>query len=316
MSIRSSGTVVLAAAVIAVSVLGSAAGGSAASSSRHPSAAETANQEAAIADASNLLGRLQLPPGSTFSQAKPAGTSAVLDEPLHNPYQPRTLVLRRSWWIVPGDQKAALRWIEAHPPANAKLTPAEFTGGPEPVGKSRADVAEFTWNPVPDQLFRRSLTVLLANRADGSTILRADAAVEWTVPHSPEERIPSAARVLDVKVRSESVEKVTKKAITIARPQAVHRIAGLMNDLPVLQPAGITPCGVEFGGTFTTIRLTFRASRHGHPLAEAVQELPTCPPPVIFLKIRGREQTPLIRDGAVLRSVKAMLGGRQGGTSG
>ena len=309
MGIRSFRVGVLATVVMAVLVLGSAAAGSAASSSWHPSALEEANREVARADASDLLARLQPPPGSTYSPAKPVGTSTVLDAPLRDPFDPfrsRSLVLRRSWWIVPGDQKAALEWIQAHPPAFSKLTPAELTDAPVPVGRSRADVAEFTWNPVPGELFRRSLRVLLANRADGSTILRADAAVEWTVPHPPEERIPSAARVLAITVASKQLNgKVRKmREITIAKPATVHRIAALIDGLPVHQPPGILSWGIEN----RTIRLTFRASRHGRPLAEAVQEFPNPPPPVLFVKVHGRQQMPLMHDGAVLRSVKAILG--------
>jgi hypothetical protein len=38
-----------------------------------------------------------------------------------------------------------------------------------------------------------------------------------------------------------------------------------------------------------------------------VQEFPNPPPPVLFLKVHGRQQMPLMRDGALLRSLKAML---------
>lgn len=113
------------------------------------------------------------------------------------------------------------------------------------------------------------------------------------------EQIPTAARVLDV-------EQITRagnaRSITITRLRQVRKMAAIVDRLPVqtaLAKCPGSPAPVEV----PLVRLTFRATADGPPLAEARQEVPAeiCHP--LRLEIRGREQDPREHGRTVIRAV-------------
>jgi hypothetical protein len=213
-----------------------------------------------------------------------------------------------AWWLVPGQPQEVLGWIEAHPPQDRT--------GPFVLGElTRAGVPEswfagFELPPVSEVLGTRELVVEVVAAPDGSTALRADAQVVWIVPRPPSERIPASARVLDVTVVRPGRRPPT--SVVLAKTKTVRKIVSLINELPTSQPAGISHGCPRRKANPTTVQLTFRATRDGPALAEAVQVEPigACSP--MTLTIRGRPQTPLVGAAVVLHRLRALLGGAGG----
>ncbi len=282
-------------------VYGGAAFGSVSRQDSHPKVTEATNRAAARTDASDLLSRLQLPTGSTYSPAEPAGTNPGLYEfvPV-SPREPRTLVDRGGWWIVPGEPNAVLESIEAHPPAGSRLG---LHGSRRANAKSDAEVryAEFKWPSVPGVLGGREIFVVASRQADGSTVLRIDSLVVWIIPHPPSERIPSAAHALEIALTRYG--KVLRSA-TETNARAVRRVASLVDGLPVRQP---DPLLCDSSSDGRRYKLIFRVSAAGPPLAEATQALPVIPGcNVMRLNIAGERQMPLERGGIVLRELRSL----------
>jgi hypothetical protein len=301
MGIRSLRLGILVATATAVAVFGGVAVGASSRPASPPT--EATNRAAAQEDASDLLGMLELPPGSTYSSVEPAGTNPGLYEFVpRTPPEPRTLVDRGGWWIVPGEPNAVLESIEAPPPSGSRL---DLHGFRRANAKSPAEVryAEFKWPPVPGVLGGRELFIVASKQADGTTVLRIDAIVAWIIPHPASEQIPPAAHALDVEVRRLGS---VLKSVTVTNPRAVRKIASLINGLPVRQP---DPVLCDFGSDGTRYILTFRASPTGPPLAEAAQALPVIRGCTFMrLSIGGHRQMPLERAGAVLRKLKSLQG--------
>jgi hypothetical protein len=295
------GILVLAGFALTLALPSGALPSTASGPTTHPSRAEAANKAAAETDAGNLLGLLQVPPGATYFSSDPPETNPVLGEPLGS-IRARTVVGRVGWWTVPGEETEILHWVEAHPPSGSRLTSVGsfLTSAP---GATDAQTAEFTWPPVTGVLRARSLEVAAVNRPGGSTELRAAVKVEWTVPRPPSERIPSAVRVLDVEVTG--ADERGRRSFTITKQRAVRKISALINDLPVTQPRRLACPRSKIKPP--TVRLSFRATRHAPPLAEAVQSRPPglCRP--MALTLRGRQQSPLENGGMVLRGLAAIL---------
>jgi hypothetical protein len=114
-------------------------------------------------------------------------------------------------------------------------------------------------------------------------------------------RIPSAARVLDLK---QVGRKGNARSVTITSLREVHRFARLVDRLPV--QTVFAPCPLRFEeapGEIPSVRLIFRATTGGAPLAEAIQDVPVsiCAP--LELAIRGHEQEPRIHGQIIVRAV-------------
>lgn len=291
----------MAAAAVAAAVYGGVAFGAASGPGAQPKVTEATNRAAAEADAADLLSRLQLPAGATYSPVEPAGTNPGLYEFVPaSPPEPRTLVDRGGWWIVPERPDAALESIEANPPAGSRLG---LHGTREANAKSSAEVryAEFDWPPVPGVLGQREIFVIASKQPDGSAVLRIDSGVVWIVPHPPAERIPSAAHALEIELTRHGK---ASRSVTVTNPRAVGRIAAQIDALPVRQP---DPLLCDSSSDGTRYKLTFRTSAAGPPLAEATQALPLIPGcNVMRLNIAGKRQMPLERGGIVLRTLRPL----------
>lgn len=121
-------------------------------------------------------------------------------------------------------------------------------------------------------------------------------------------RIPSAARVLDLK---QVGRKGNARSATITSLRQVRRFARLVDRLPV--QTVFAPCPLEPppGGPAPakapSVHLTFRARTNGPPLAEAIQEVPVdiCHP--VVLEIHGREQDPRIHGRIIVKAVSRVF---------
>jgi hypothetical protein len=252
---------------------------------------EAANQQAAEAEAASLLELLQLPPGAVQSASPPPDSG--LSQPAELPRTPK-LIDRPSWWLVPGSRDGVLEWIKEHAPAGSQPV-----GGGEIVGAGlNSRFVNFGWPPIPEVLASRTLMVEGVGLADGSTGLRADAQVVWTVPRPASEVIPARARVIAVRF---SGRRISHRRFLITRSKAVRRIATLIDGLPTVQP-GVHSCPMIRANP-PTLTLTFRTRPRGRALAVAVQPKAAgvCQP--MKLSINGEAQTPLLGGGSVVRLV-------------
>jgi hypothetical protein len=113
------------------------------------------------------------------------------------------------------------------------------------------------------------------------------------------EKIPHAARVLDVEVQRHGR---VLRSTEIDNARAVRKIASTIDRLPARRRHAVV---CDFLTDGTRYVLTFRASPSGPPLAEAAQLLPVIRGCTFMqLNIGGRRQTPLERGGVVLGKLK------------
>lgn len=267
-----------------------------------PSSGATANRRAAVEDATSLLGRLQLPPGATNYSAQPAGANAPLADPPIRSGSPNLIDLP-TWWLVPGQPQQVLSWIETHEPEGS----VHKVSGESHFGAvTESWFAAFEWPNIKEVLGTRWLTVQVVAAAGESTALRADAQVVWIVPHFASERLPTSARIIDIKVEPPGGRP--PKSVVVSKVDAVLKIAALINRLPAVQPTGpVYGCGPYWERNQSTYRLTFRANSGGPVLAKAIQSKPIGVCSTMTLMIRGHRQTPLAGASPVIDEVEGLL---------
>ena len=267
---------------------------------------EQANIVAAAQDAESHLGQLQLPPDATSFASQPAGTSSHLASPAFTvglPFGSPRLIDLPEWWLVPGQPQEVLGWIEAHPPPGSIW---RSTSSDEVKGLTEAWSAGFEWPPISEVVRVRYLVVNVTAAPNGTTGLRADGEDVWTIPRPPSEQIPRTARILEV--GRVIPGHGAPKTIVITRARTVHAVAALIDGLSIAQPGRIE-CGPLGGGPSATFTLTFRATRSGPALAQAVQGLPVSLCSDMGLTIHGHSQPSLVNASKVIRRASALLAG-------
>ncbi|HEY5195008.1 MAG TPA: hypothetical protein VIJ39_14220 [Solirubrobacteraceae bacterium] len=290
--------VFLALGTALASTIGSSTGKSASGSTR------AANQRAASRDAEQLLGLLVLPLGARSSPHTPAGGGSTLARPSLSVATP-DVVDRHAWWIVPGQPRALLGFLAAHPPAGSRNS-ASGSGGVRGVTTSWS--VQFQWPPIAGVLQERFLVLTLVRLPGGSTGVRADAQDVWVIPRSASERIPGSARVLEVMVARS--HKVPSLSVIVSDVTKVSEIAAMIDRLPIVQPGALSCPAFPVNGPF--VNFTFRSTRHGPTLAQASEAAwasepsSACEP--MRLTIAGRPRTALLDGPSVVRKAQALLG--------
>jgi hypothetical protein len=264
---------------------------------------EAVSQRTGEAEATRLLGLLELPPGSSFSATQPVGTSPHLSQPAVVLLSP-AFVDTPSWWLAPGVPDSALAWLKEHPPAGSRLS---MEASDIERGEVKSQSVSFGLPPVPGVFESRSLLVTAVSEPGGTTGLRADAQVVWTVPRPGAERVPLRARVLEVRYSGGGARP---GGFVVSDPRQVRRIVALVNRLPIVQPSGPTygSCPLETASP-RTATLTFRRARAGRALAVASQTQPPGDCAAMDLTINGKRQTPLVGGAAVLRALRPLRAG-------
>ena len=141
---------------------------------------------------------------------------------------------------------------------------------------------------------------------NGTTALRADGEDLWTVPRPPSEQIPPTSRILEV--GRVIPGHAAPKTVVITRARTVRTVAAMIDGLSIAQPGPIE-CGPLGGGPSATFTLTFRATRSGPALAQAVQNMPVGLCSDMDLTIHGHSQPSLVDASAVIRKASALLAG-------
>jgi hypothetical protein len=260
------------------------------------------NKQAAQLDAQLLLGRLELPTGAVQLAREPAGGGSVLRVP--GPLVLTTNVVDvGGWWRVPRPVLKTLAFFERHRPPGAN-------GGANGTGGHGAIVTNafvlFDWPAVPGVLFMRSVQVVMAALPGGSTGVRADADVQWTVPRPASERVPRGAHLLTV-TRNTLPGWPPPLSLAVTDRTEVRRVAATLDGLQIVQ-AQVIACPALFPAP--TIAFTFYARAGGPPLARASMPAdgPDGPCAPITFSVRGRRETPLLARPAFLRKAGRVLG--------
>lgn len=258
-------------------------------------ASASASEADAVADVEARLSSVVLPPGALPVGSRPDGVSAQLNGSPEEPASPN-LVDRGGWWVVSGTAAEALSWFRSNPPVGAQAFGGGSLGGPE----GEIAFLAFRW-PSTAALASRTALVAAADRREGGAVLRIDTQAIWLEQHSASERVPAAARVIEVVWGRPSGHDSTAGS-TNAR--FVRSIAAELDELPIVQP-GVVHCPM-IAADPPTATLRFRRRLGGTVLAEAKQSLPpgVCSP--MGLTIRGERQPALTGAGSVIARLRKL----------
>jgi hypothetical protein len=285
--IFASGAVAIATVVLALtSSAGSQAAGPTSTAARAP----------ARADAQKRLDSYVPPPGSRRVGVLPE--SLRLSSPLYTRGSPNFLDVY-AFWVVPEPLEAVRRYLEENIPPGTELVTEGEEG--DRNGVYRWDYA-YEWPELAEVAYGRSLLVGVVAMGSGEAAIRADAQAIWVEPRPASERIPAAARILEV---SRTLAGRTKST-TLRKPRTVAAIAKLIDGFGIVQRSGPHSCTLV-PQEQATIRLAFRAAPRAPVLAQTEQKSPASSCDVLSLTIRGREQRPLLEGWLLRRRLRPIL---------
>jgi hypothetical protein len=269
--------------------------------SHAPRRTEAQNHQAAIRDASRLVQRVVLPPGSAPSSQEPSHDGGVLARPALT-VGVTNLVDEHGWWTVDEPMPKVFRYEKSHPPDGGTVDTTCGSGGNE---RPPSTCVGSSFSPRRGVLGVRELVVEMVDLGNGTTGVRADAQVQWIVPRSASEVVPSGAKVVDIAAGG-------GKHYVVTEPSQVSRIVMLIDRLPTLQP-GLWHCPAVRSDA-RIVRFDFRASRVGSALARAsvranIGNNDTGCDAMSF-SIAGKSQTALVHARSFLRAVGQLLGVR------
>ncbi len=206
-----------------------------------------------------------------------------------------------SWWRVPGQPQAVLRWLNAHEPrpwyggGAGSFGPVSEPGDGTPAGQRPADVYrewsdDFENFHAPAVIGAEALIVEEIQNGAGQTYTRVDSLVTWRTPRPPAERVPDGARVVTITAEPMDGTAVPQGSpATITDPATVARIASLINGLyrgnQLCAPPPPTPDRIE---------LTFSAKPGGPPLATADADFRGCRQ--VRFSVPGASSLPLLAE--------------------
>lgn len=154
----------------------------------------------------------------------------------------------------------------------------------------------------------REISVTAISDSSGTTV-RLDAEVAYVAPRPPNQRIPSAARVLDVTVGN---PKRPSLSLTVTNRSKIREVADMVNALPFDSPekGAVYSCPLFLSGT-SLVTFVFRSTDRGPALAMVSEYsgTPTTPYPcaATWLVIRGHNQPDLQDGGRLLKGAGALL---------
>lgn len=261
-------------------------------------ATEASNRAMAAQDVEERLAAMPIPSETRSDAGPPPATGALLEGPAIRSASPNLIDLT-SWWSVPGAPAEVLDWFRANLPSGTRIGIEGSTIRETAVEDLYVVVV---WPRLPEMVAERRVVAGVTALPGGETAVRLDSQATWIVPHPASERIPAAARLLEVEWRGHRRAPALR---AVGNGRFVHRIAALMNRLPVVQP-GIIHCPAIRSHP-RTVALRFRARRDGPLLAEAFQTLPPGGCSAMSLTIRGARQPALEGAGPVIARLRPLL---------
>ena len=216
----------------------------------------TANRQAAIRDAAQLLAGVIPPPGAVVVSRRSA-IGIQRRVPLLTTAFASALASER--WSVPGQPGTVLSYVESHLPPGSKLF-STGSGGPDPSSQSVIRSSP----PVTGILDSRWLEIEVAGRSNGGTDLFAESQSQWVVARPARERIPAGVTEVDVTEGLPGQPPQLSRAVTA--PATVERLVALFNSLGIVQPGAIN-CPAKTVEPIVTV--AFRGAVNGRALAVA-----------------------------------------------
>jgi hypothetical protein len=302
-------TVAAGCAALAITACGTghvASGGAGTpSSGKTPTTVSATPQQRASADATSILASFVPPPGAVRLSAAPAAAAGALRTAPGAVGSSPDAVRDTSWWRVPGSPRSVLAWEKAHLPSRFTMS-GYGTSGPPQLWQEN-----FTLPAVAGVLPVRGLMVNAVDAGGGQTALRVDAQVTWVPAKPASEQVPAAAKVVTISAAPGVVVGAKLPTpVTISNAASVQRIASLVDGLPVFPPARYNcPADLAKG-----VRMTFRASTGGPPLAVVTAGLTGCQG--VNVIVGGKPQPSLADGAAAARQVLAIAGLRWTGYGG
>lgn len=233
-------------------------------------------RERAVTDAAAILTAFAVPPGAQRLPQAPKALKVPITTAVST-----TLVDDVSFWRAPGQPQAVLAWEQAHLPG--RFTPGDADFGPPAWDRT------FSLSPIPGVLNTRDLVVEVTAAGTGQTAIRVDAQVTWQPLRPGPEKVPSATRVVTI-TQLPSLNPHARRPpapVTITHLAVVQRLAALVDNLQLSTIGQTASCPAAFGGG---IRLTFRATAGGPPLAVAQGPAPCG---TVQFSIGGKQQPAL-----------------------
>lgn len=255
------------------------------------------NRRAAHRDARALLASLQLPAGAVRVDREPPGDAGFLRAtPALESSGARAVV--HGWWRVPGAPADVFAYVQAHPPAGARVF-ARGGGGNVFSGRTSRMIA-FAWPPVSNVIGQRELQVTVTSLRGGGSGVLAEAQSDWIVPRPRAERVPDGVTTVEVR-------GTNGRAIVTAR-RTIRAIVRLVDRLHAAQPV-VVSCPMQTDPRM--VALAFKGP--GRVLARLRLTLfrPWQPPAgpcnsALSFVVRGRRQAPL-EGGYLVRDLQRLL---------
>jgi hypothetical protein len=256
----------------------------------------TAARAPARADAKQRLDSFVPPPGSRRVSALPK--SLRLSSPLYTLGSPNFLDLH-AFWIVPEPVESVRQFLQENAPPGSRPESEGEEGDRD--GIYRWDYG-YGWPELTEVADARGLLVGVVAKGSGEAAIRADAQAIWLEPRPASERIPAAARILEV---SRTLAGRTRSTV-LRKPRTVAAIAKLIDGFGIVQRSGPHSCTLV-PREQATIRLVFRAAAGGPVLAETAQKVPASSCDVLALTIRGKQQRPLLEGWVLQHRLRRIL---------
>jgi len=264
-----------------------------------------ADRRAAVAAADALLNGVVLPADARPRASEPSRDAHQLARPLELFFYAAE-VDRHAFWTTGAAPAAVIASVGAHVPPGARSTGSGSSSGNE----STSVFVSYALPIVdPSALGPRALIIDAVTLPGGITGVRADAVVRYLAPRLPAQRVPRAARLLDI--RTVFGSRVLR-SLTVTRISQVRGVAAVVDGLPFARGLkGIAlPC--PFIPAAPVVTFTFRAAAT-RPALAAVTELADAPAgaspcTLTTLTIRGRREAPLLEGGVLLQRAGAILG--------
>jgi hypothetical protein len=256
---------------------------------------ETGSRAEALALARRLLARLIPPEGASRDRGRPLPRQ--LRQPAQTMGGTRELVdVHEAFWLRQ-PMPAAYRLLRARVPAGMRL---DGYGQASDRGVVTVDDVTYTPRSLPTGIYAAELVISVAAAGHGGSLARADAQVIWYPPRTAAEHLDPAdfdAVTVSVTRLTSSGHQVTR-AMTDTSPEAIARLARLLNGLPAA-PVQVFSCPM----IRDSYRVTFVAARRGWP--DVVVLALGCVTDAVTAG--GKAQPPLWDSGKLARAVRRML---------
>jgi hypothetical protein len=273
---------------------------SAAVGSASPAQKAQTDRTRAILVADQMLDHVVLPTGASEIPAAPRSTGDLLARP-NVAFWVASQVDRHRFWTTGSSPAAAMASITSHLPKAARFLFG--SGGSELM-------AAYSFPQVdPRSLGARQLVLEALGQASGPTVVRADAEVRYLAPRPYDQRVPTAARVLDITVGSNLERPLL--SLTVTKRAVVRRIARIVDSLPFVgNETGVAFSCPAFTVTAPVDRFVFRPA--AGPALATVTELASTPTEdypcfETSLTIRGHREPPLLGGGLLLKQAGSLL---------